>query len=210
LALYKQKGEQNEQADSRSPLAQASGEQHLQETQQLRQVIGCTSGRFVFSRCFYYNENMLRIRKIKSSDWQYFCKWWKDEDLAKLTSGVSESSEQVLRGYFKDMLKNSQNYYFMVEVDGQVIGNVSLVFEAENVFEIQIVIGEKEFWEQGYGTEAILLSVEFAKTKLNAKKIILKVRRENLRAIRAYEKCGFELTEDNPKSPFIKMERKIS
>ena len=149
---------------------------------------------------------MLKIRKINFSDWQFFCKWWQDEELVKLTSGVSENSEEVLHGYFNDMLENSENHYFIIEVNEQVVGNVSLIFKTEDIFEIQIVIGEKECWGQGYGTEAIRLAIEFAKTKLHAKKIFLEVRQENQRAIRAYEKCGFSFTESYQKNPFIKME----
>ena len=54
-----------------------------------------------------------------------------------------------------------------------------------------IFMGEKSFWNQGYGTEATRLMLKHAFETLNLNRIFLHVYETNPRAIRAYEKVGF-------------------
>ena len=54
-----------------------------------------------------------------------------------------------------------------------------------------IFIGEKSFWNRGYGTEATRLTVRHGFETLNLNRIFLYVYQTNPRAIRAYEKAGF-------------------
>lgn len=57
--------------------------------------------------------------------------------------------------------------------------------------EFGISIGDKSFWNQGYGTETVQLLLKTGFETLNLNRIYLHVNADNLRAIRAYEKCGF-------------------
>lgn len=58
---------------------------------------------------------------------------------------------------------------------------------------IGIGIGEQELWGQGYGTEAMRLSLEYGFQVLNLHRVTLNVFDYNQRAIRSYEKCGFQV-----------------
>lgn len=133
----------------------------------------------------------ISLRKIKVSDKSYFAKWWRDKDLLKLTSGILKPIlDNEVEKYFKEILQNKNDYHFLIDLDGKIIGHTSLIKRKDNWHETQIVIGEKEYQDKGYGTKAIQLLINKAK-KLNISKIYLEVRPDNLRAIRAYEKCGF-------------------
>ena len=57
--------------------------------------------------------------------------------------------------------------------------------------EIRIRIGEKGYWNKGYGTEAIRKILSKAFQEMGLQRIYLRVYDFNLRAIRCYEKCGF-------------------
>ncbi len=59
-------------------------------------------------------------------------------------------------------------------------------------FSIEIV--RKEFWGKGYGTEATQLMLEYGFRFLNMHTISLQVYAFNKRAIRAYQKVGFQET----------------
>ncbi|MCL5039688.1 MAG: GNAT family N-acetyltransferase [Firmicutes bacterium] len=76
----------------------------------------------------------------------------------------------------------------------QLIGRVSLeeISWRARTAELKIVIGPREFWGQGYGRESIqtLVGHFFSTGKL--RRIYLRVYRDNRRAIRCYEQCGFE------------------
>ncbi len=133
------------------------------------------------------------LRKIKSTDKNYFVKWWRDKELLKLTSGILKRiSDQEIDKYFQAILKSKNNHHFMIIANRKIIGNISLTKRKNNWHETQIVIGEKKYWNKGYGTKAIKNLIKKAK-QLGILKIYLEVRPNNIRAIGAYEKCGFKI-----------------
>src|SRR5690348_1988991 len=56
-----------------------------------------------------------------------------------------------------------------------------------------ILIGERDCWGQGYGTEATRLMLDYGFTVLGLNNVMLSVRSWNERGIRAYERAGFKL-----------------
>ena len=55
-----------------------------------------------------------------------------------------------------------------------------------------IFIGEKTFWNKGYGQEAVTLLLDYAFTLLNLNSVMLGVMEFNERAILCYKKVGFK------------------
>ncbi len=55
-----------------------------------------------------------------------------------------------------------------------------------------IMIGDKEYWGKGYGTDAMLALCGFGFGEMNLHRIYLHVYDHNERGIRCYEKCGFQ------------------
>jgi len=53
-----------------------------------------------------------------------------------------------------------------------------------------IVFG-RAFWNQGYGSEALKLILNYAFNELNLNRVQLTVNANNPRAVRAYQKAGF-------------------
>lgn len=134
----------------------------------------------------------ITLRRIKISDKKYFARWWRDKELLKLTSGILKPiSDKEVDKYFQNILRSKKGRHFMITLNGKVIGHISLAKRKDNWHEIQIVIGEKEYWGKGYGSRAIKLLIGKARC-LRISKIYLEVRPTNIRAIRAYERCGFQ------------------
>lgn len=61
----------------------------------------------------------------------------------------------------------------------------------ERAAELSILIGEKDAWSKGYGSEAIVLLLDWLFNDRGAHRVWLEVFPENARAQRAYEKVGF-------------------
>ncbi len=57
--------------------------------------------------------------------------------------------------------------------------------------ELGIAIGDKRYWNQGFGTQTMRLLVDHGFGMLNLNRIYLRVVSTNARAIRVYEKVGF-------------------
>ena len=82
---------------------------------------------------------------------------------------------------------------FVIEADGKVIVDCGLLngdAEARRM-EFVITIGDKAYWGQGYGTEALELAVDYAFRMRNVRKVYLTVLANNPRAIASYTKAGF-------------------
>ncbi len=77
---------------------------------------------------------------------------------------------------------------------GEHIGNISLenIQWKDRQATLGIVIGAKEYWGQGYGTDAIRTLLRFAFEELNLNRIQLSVFDFNERARRCYRRCGFQ------------------
>ena len=69
------------------------------------------------------------------------------------------------------------------------LGNVDLVNRAA---EAGIFIGRKDLWGNGYGTDAMMLLLEYGFSYQNLTNIMLRAYAFNTRAVRCYEKCGFK------------------
>ncbi|MBZ0301970.1 MAG: GNAT family N-acetyltransferase [Anaerolineae bacterium] len=82
---------------------------------------------------------------------------------------------------------------FVIEADGKCIGGCALFqFEATaQVCELGITIGDKEYWGQGYGRDAVRTLVHYGFQYRNLHKVFLRVHARNQRAIRAYRAVGF-------------------
>lgn len=77
--------------------------------------------------------------------------------------------------------------------DGKIIGAIWLEKEHKSLpcATLGIFIAEKELRSRGIGTLAINEYINLHKKELGIKEVSLHVRKENIRAITCYEKCGF-------------------
>lgn len=55
-----------------------------------------------------------------------------------------------------------------------------------------MIVGEKNYWGRGYGTEALSLLIKYCFNTLNLYRVELEVFEFNKRAIKVYQKCGFK------------------
>ncbi len=151
----------------------------------------------------------IRFRGVEKADLPLFVKWLNDPEVIAgllIHTPVSFVEEE---NWLERMLKRPAEEHVMAidvrvpagsdqteaEPAWQLIG--SCAFDAINwrvgTTELGMLIGDKSYWNQGYGTEAVRLLVEYGFGTLNLNRIFLHVFETNPRAIRAYEKAGFTL-----------------
>ncbi len=80
--------------------------------------------------------------------------------------------------------------------DFKPVGNCGLngIDTQHGLAEFGIVIGEKDCWGKGYGTEACRLLLGYGFEVLGLHTIMLRAFGTNLGAVKAYERAGFKLT----------------
>lgn len=75
------------------------------------------------------------------------------------------------------------------------IGTVGLrhIHNIHRTAEFGIMIGEKDCWGKGYGTETTILVLDYAFTVLGLHNVLLSTSSFNERAVRAYTRAGFRV-----------------
>ena len=140
----------------------------------------------------------IRFRAPEKEDIPMFVDWINDPEVRAGLSLFLPMSVANEEQWFENMLKRPQEEQpLTIEVQDEggwnPIGNVGL-FSFNDIArsaEAGIMIGEKAYWDQGYGTEAMKLLLKHGFETLNLNRISLQVFANNPRAIRCYEKVGF-------------------
>jgi RimJ/RimL family protein N-acetyltransferase len=140
----------------------------------------------------------IRLRHVEREDLPRFVEWLNDPEVRHGLAMYLPLSRAEEEDWFENTLKRDQDERpLAIEVDGaeglSLVGNCGF-FNLEwrvRSAELGIFIGDKAFWNRGYGTEAMRLLLRHGFGTLNLNRIYLRVFDDNPRAIRAYEKAGF-------------------
>jgi len=135
-----------------------------------------------------------RLRAIEREDVPTFVRWFNDPDVRRFLDMYLPMSKAEEEQWFEAYLKNDSSRFFGIETgEGVFIGNVGLhgIDWKNRSAVLGIVIAEKEYWGQGYGSDAVNTLLGFAFNEMNLHRIHLSVFDFNERAIHCYEKCGF-------------------
>ena len=86
----------------------------------------------------------------------------------------------------------------IIEEAGEEIGCVcyTCFHLKKGAAELDIWLRDVKYCNHGYGAQAIALMIEYLKNELGVSRFIIRPKAENKRAIRAYEKAGFRLSDD--------------
>ncbi len=126
-------------------------------------------------------------------------RWFGDSDFARLLDS-DPARPRSAKQEKEDMEKRAEQPYgypFAIRtLEGdQLIGFVSLWARNGASAEgwVGIGIGEAEYQGKGYGTDAMRLLLRFAFHELNLARVSLEAFAHNARAVRSYEKAGFQI-----------------
>ncbi len=136
---------------------------------------------------------LVRLRAPERGDLPAFVRWFNDPEATQfLLRGPPMSMEEEER-WFTDLLKDEDRVFCIETLDGKLIGNLGIMHLdwTNRKADIGVMIGEKEYWSRGFGTEAISLLLKYMFEELNLERIGLYCDEANLRAQRCYQKCGF-------------------
>jgi RimJ/RimL family protein N-acetyltransferase len=146
----------------------------------------------------YYGKR-IRFRAPERTDIPTFVSWFNDPEVRHGLALYTPMSIAQEEKWFEEMLKRPEiQQPLTIEArsgeDWVTIGNTSLFSfnHQDHRAELGIVIGNKDYWNKGYGTEAITLLLKHCFETLNLNRVMLKVFKNNPRAIRCYEKSGFQ------------------
>ena len=140
----------------------------------------------------------IRLRAVEREDVKKFYVWVNDPEITHHLALYLPMSTVDEEHWFDSLSRRDQSEKpLAIEIrDGdrwKMIGNCG-VFGIDTVSrlgELGIMIGAKEEWDKGYGTETMTLLLRHCFETLNLNRVYLHVYADNLRGKRAYEKAGF-------------------
>jgi RimJ/RimL family protein N-acetyltransferase len=139
----------------------------------------------------------VRIRALEKTDVDEALKWVNDPEVTATLTMMDPVSRYHEEKWIEKMLDGTdeRNKVFSIETkDGVYLGGIGLhrINWRDRNAEVGIVIGKKEYWNKGYGTDAMMTILDFAFNRMNLHRVYLRVYDFNPRGIRSYEKCGFK------------------
>ncbi len=129
-----------------------------------------------------------------------FAKWDRDTEQHRLADSDPAqlwSEKKIKEELEKRAEDNSKSFQFSVRTleDDKLIGGVGLWISSWTHSDawLGISIGERDYWGKGYGTDAMRLIVQYGFLELNLRRITLGLHAYNERALKSYQKVGFQL-----------------
>jgi diamine N-acetyltransferase len=136
------------------------------------------------------------LRALRKKDLVYLRKWSEDTEIRGLIGEVASMSKADCDKFLEEVRADKRRAWFMVTTreNSKVIGEAGLL-RMDPVWrstDVSVIIGEKEQWGKGYGTETILLLLDYAFRHLSFHRAAIGVVGFNERALRFWGRVGFK------------------
>jgi len=153
----------------------------------------------------------IRLRPVEKDDLPRYVKWFSDPDVrANLAHHLPVSQAQEEKWFERNLQAgDTQSWAIDAQPDDMAVGpwvhigscGLHEIDWRHRNAELGILIGARDFWNRGYGTDTVATLAGWSFNTLNLHRIFLRVFADNTRAIRCYEKVGFQhegrLRQDN-------------
>ncbi len=136
------------------------------------------------------------LSPLSLEDAHAFASWENDLEIsiplgdeAYSPSSLETASEQIGQA-----LKNQSHVFAIVDLASEQLVGRCMLYNLDPINRsamLGIMIGEKSFWNKGYGQEATCLALDYGFNLLNLNSIMLGVFSFNQRAIELYRRIGF-------------------
>ncbi|MEX0785376.1 MAG: GNAT family protein [Dehalococcoidia bacterium] len=139
---------------------------------------------------------LVRLRAIEPGDLEREYVWINDLEVTRYLTARYPMSRADEERWIQSASPNSfaQGVRLAIETkEGEHIGNIDLhrMHSEDRKAGLGVMIGNKEYWGNGYGTDAITTLLRFAFYEQNLNRVWLTVFDDNDRAMACYRKCGF-------------------
>lgn len=146
----------------------------------------------------------IRLRPIEKDDLPRYVKWFSDPDLRGHLSQHLPISQAQEEKWFEQSLaikdRNTQSFAIDAQPADMAVGpwvhiggcGLNDIEWQHRWAELGIFIGARDYLGRGYGTDAVQTLSTWAFDSLNLNRVYLRVFAGNARAIRCYEKVGYQ------------------
>lgn len=139
------------------------------------------------------------LKPLEWEDLEQVHTWYQDPEVLYWSSGNHPDtffSRYDLEEQYEREARGESIRRFMIEThDGTQLGVISYKNMNRQIHSVMIglFIGEKEYWGKGHGTDAVRAFLRYLFHQHNFNRVELETWAGNERAVRTYEKCGFQI-----------------
>jgi RimJ/RimL family protein N-acetyltransferase len=137
------------------------------------------------------------LREKRLSDAANDYAWRSDPELARFdaASPLKLSFREFMLYYTEQLrsLKQDRRWFAVDTLNGKHIGNCMYYDVEKNrkQAKIGVIIGDRDYWDKDYGTDAVMTLVAHIFEDMNLERVYLDTLEWNARAQRCFQKCGF-------------------
>lgn len=143
-------------------------------------------------------ERRVYLRALEPDDYKTSIAWRKDDAIWDMLGGTKYFvSEAYEKSWVEKTIFDSKDLKLAVclKENNRYIGNVYMtdINMTNRSCLSHVLIGDKEFWGQGYAREALMLAIDYMFKERNIHRIQANVLESNTASLRMHEKCGYKI-----------------
>ncbi|HEY4496741.1 MAG TPA: GNAT family protein [Candidatus Paceibacterota bacterium] len=138
----------------------------------------------------------VNLRPFRREDIPALTRWINDPEIRDFILVFLPQSENQEEEWFKALGKDDKSVVLAIETkDGILIGSMGLhdIRWKDRIATTGAIIGEKDYWGKGYGTDAKMTLLNYAFNGLNLYKICSSVISFNKRSLKYNLRCGYQI-----------------
>jgi UDP-4-amino-4,6-dideoxy-N-acetyl-beta-L-altrosamine N-acetyltransferase len=149
----------------------------------------------------------ISLIRLIEADLELVRKWRNDDEIRKFMNFRDYITKEMQLKWFES-INTSDNFYYVIQYEGEKIGlvNDKNIDWNEKIAEGGLFIWDKRYINSTIPMKISLLMLELAYTLLGWNKTIVKVRKDNPRALKYNESLGYIVVEHNENSDYYTME----
>jgi RimJ/RimL family protein N-acetyltransferase len=149
----------------------------------------------------------ISLIRLIEADLELVRKWRNDDEIRKFMNFRDYITKEMQLKWFES-INTSNNFYYVIQYEGEKIGlvNDKNIDWNEKIAEGGLFIWDKRYINSTIPMKISLLMLELAYTLLGWNKTIVKVRKDNPRALKYNESLGYIVVEHNENSDYYTME----
>ena len=148
------------------------------------------------NRVVFLLGKMINLRPFAKADIPIVTRWINDPEVREFVLRVFPQTEKQEDGWYEKLGSDEKNVVLCIETkDGIPIGIMGIhkIEWVNRTATTGAMIGEKEFWGKGFGTDAKMTLLNYAFNTLNLRKILSDVIVFNERSLRYSLRCGYQI-----------------
>jgi RimJ/RimL family protein N-acetyltransferase len=139
---------------------------------------------------------MVNLRPFRRADIPTLTRWINNPEVRQFLLTMLPQTEKQEEEWFNKLGSDDKNIVLAIETkDGILIGSMGIhrIDWKDRVAGTGALIGEREYWNKGYGTDAKMILLDYAFNTLNLHKICSSVYAFNKRSLHYSLHCGYKI-----------------